>query len=270
MDTFVYIITNLGSEVFYTIALPIIYWVWSKEKGYRLGLVFLSSLFLNSYLKFLFAVPRPPATPSVRVIHPETGGGYAFPSGHAQGSTTFWGWLAVEVRKKWFYWLAVIIVVIVSMSRIYLNVHWPSDVLGGIGIGLFMLAFWSLIFKLYHKDKVPVGIRVTAMFALPIGMYLLHSGETDLLAGVLLGMPLGRFLEEKLVGWREKTSWQKNVLKVLAGMVGFLVIRYGLKALLPNSGFFNVLRYAVVGLWVSFIAPWVFKRMGWEDIYVTE
>ena len=112
MDTLVYLITSVGSEIFYTIALPLLYWVWSKEVGYRVGVVFLSSDFLNRYLKFVFRIPRPPATSTVRVIHPETGGGYAFPSGHAQGSTVFWGWLSSEARKRWLYTVGALAVVI--------------------------------------------------------------------------------------------------------------------------------------------------------------
>ncbi|HHY17488.1 MAG TPA: phosphatase PAP2 family protein [Firmicutes bacterium] len=265
MDTLVYLITSVGSEIFYTLALPLIYWVWSKEIGYRVGIVLLSSDFLNRYLKVLFHIPRPPVTPSVRVIHPETGGGYAFPSGHAQGSTAFWGWLSLEARESWLYMIAAFAVVIVSASRIYLNVHWPQDVLGGIGIGLLVLAVWVVIFRFYRKDRLSSSLRIPGCILLPVVAYAVHPHETHMLSGLLMGLSLGRLLEDRFIGWKEKATLQENVLKVFTGILGFLVLRFGLKTIFPDQGFFHVLRYALAGLWVTLVAPWIFVKMGWED-----
>lgn len=265
LDTAVYWITNLGSEYFYTLALPILYWVWNKDRGYRLALVFLSSECLNRYLKFLFHIPRPSPSSTVRVIHPETGGGYAFPSGHAQASTVFWGWLSLQVRKRWFYLLAGVMVLLISISRIYLNVHWPSDVAGGIGIGLLMVAVWTLIFRLSDDKRMPTVLRIAGALVLPLLLYWIHHEEMEMLVGLLIGFPVGRILEERYVGWRENASRKANALKVLTGILGFLVLRYGLRAILPDLGAFHVLRYALIGIWVSFGGPWIFARMGWQD-----
>jgi membrane-associated phospholipid phosphatase len=265
MDTLVYLITSVGSEIFYTIALPLLYWVWSKEVGYRVGVVFLSSDFLNRYLKSVFHIPRPHATSTVRVIHPETGGGYAFPSGHAQGSTVFWGWLSSEARKRWLYTIAALAVVIVSASRIYLNVHWPQDVLGGIGIGLLVLAVWAVTFRFYQEDRLALSLRIIGCILVPVVAYIVHPHETHMLSGLLMGLSLGRLLEERFVGWKEKATLQENVLKVFTGISGFLVLRFGLKIIFPDQGFFHILKYALAGLWVTFGAPWVFVKMGWED-----
>jgi len=265
MDTVVYVITNFGSELFYTIALPLLYWVWNKDRGYRLALVFLSSECLNRYLKFLLRIPRPSPSSRVRVIHPETGGGYAFPSGHAQGSTVFWGWLSLEVRRRWFYILAGAVVLLVSLSRIYLNVHWPTDVAGGIAIGILMLALWTLIFRIYDERRWPLALRITAALVLPLLLYGLHHEEMEMLVGLLMGLPLGRILEDEYIGWREKASRRAHAFKVLTGLAGFIALRYGLKAIFPNLGPFHVLRYALMGVWVSFGAPWIFARMGWQE-----
>jgi membrane-associated phospholipid phosphatase len=265
MDTLVYLITSVGSEIFYTIALPLLYWVWSKEVGYRVGVVFLSSDFLNRYLKFVFRIPRPPATSTVRVIHPETGGGYAFPSGHAQGSTVFWGWLSSEARKRWLYTVGALAVVIVSASRIYLNVHWPQDVLGGIGIGFIVLAVWAVIFRISQRNRLSLDLRILGCIFIPVVAYIVYPHETHMLAGVLMGLSLGRLLEDRFIGWKEKATLQQNVLKAFTGILGFLVLRYALKIIFPDQGFFNILRYALAGLWVTLAAPWVFVQMGWED-----
>lgn len=72
-------------------------------------------------------------------------------------------------------------------------------------------------------------------------------------------------LEDRFVGGKEKATLQENVLKVFTGILGFLVLRLGLKIIFPDQGFFHILRYALAGPWVASAAPWVFVKMGWGD-----
>ena len=85
LDWFSIGVTTLGSEEFYLIAIPILYWCVEKKFAFKLGMVFLYLSYVNDLLKVIFQTPRP--DPSVvRVLYPESGGGYAFPSGHSAGS----------------------------------------------------------------------------------------------------------------------------------------------------------------------------------------
>ena len=265
VDALAYIVTCLGSELFYTVALPVIYWAWSKRTGYRLGILFLLSMWLNSALKYALAIPRPPATPKARIIHAETGGGYGFPSGHAQGSSTFWGYLASEEGKRWLWLVASVIVGLVSLSRIYLNVHWPADVAGGIAIGAVLVFSGWLAGRLTERLRPSGPVCVAAAVTGPLILYWVHhSAEVYMMVGLLIGLPIGRMLEERMIGWEEKAPWAIQIRKVLLGMAGFLVIRTGLKAILPDMGLMHVFRYTVAGIWVSFGAPWAFKTLGWD------
>ncbi|HHY11185.1 MAG TPA: phosphatase PAP2 family protein [Firmicutes bacterium] len=269
VDKLVYMITSIGSEFFYGIALAFTYWVWDKRKGYRLGMVFLSSMFVNSWLKFVFSTPRPTPYGKLRVIYPETGGGFSFPSGHAQGTTTFWGWLSHEVRKKGFYVMTGIIIVMVAASRIYLNVHWPIDVVGGFVIALLWIGLWKLVFRGYDETKWPVELRLVFATLVPLLMYWMHPrGDSGMLAGLLVGLPLGRYLDERYLMWTEKASTRVQCAKGVLGTAGFAVLRYGLKAVFnvihPESGILDIVRYALVALWVSYGAPFVFVKLGWQ------
>jgi undecaprenyl-diphosphatase len=87
--------------------------------------------------------------------------GYSFPSGHTAGSIVFCGLLAFFA---WCHWKTpkpralliastVTICSVVGFDRIYLNVHWFSDVLGGCLLGLFWLTFSILLFKLLNAIK---------------------------------------------------------------------------------------------------------------------
>lgn len=100
LDAFFGTITYLGSESFYLIWIPTIYWCLNKAVGVRLALIASISAFSNVALKDGFATSRPDPL-RVRVLLPETGGGYSFPSGHAQGTTAFWFTLIREYSHRW-------------------------------------------------------------------------------------------------------------------------------------------------------------------------
>ncbi len=95
---------------------------------------------IHYLLKWLAARPRPNAQ---LIVHP---GNYSFPSGHAMATVCFFVALALVVRqldhrKQWLALIgALLIVAAVGATRVYLGVHYPSDVAGGWAVGAFWLA----------------------------------------------------------------------------------------------------------------------------------
>lgn len=266
LDQVVFLMTGLGSEIFYMIVLPVLYWTWSKRSGFRVVVFYLFGVYVNSVLKAAFRIPRPSPTVTARVMHPETGPGYSFPSGHAQGSAVFWGQWALEVRRKAAWSVAVLVTVLVAMSRVYLNVHWPIDIAGGLLVGGVLLAIVNLLSDLWARLDPPMPVRLLACLALPVTMYLVHhQDDVYILAGFLLGFPTGRVLEERYVGWTEQASFRDNVLKTVVGLAGLAAIGYGLRLFMPPTALAHVVRYAFAGLWGSAGAPLVFMRMGWHE-----
>ena len=120
---------------------------------YRRGSVLLlgamaTDAFLVAGFKEFVQSPRP-----VNMLIPETG--YSFPSGHVTGSVVFFGILTYLAWKHWaskkvktatggFY---VAMVVLVGFDRIYLNVHWFSDVVGATWLGAVVLTFAIVVFR---------------------------------------------------------------------------------------------------------------------------
>jgi hypothetical protein len=80
--------------------------------------------------------------------------------------------------------------------------------------------------------------------------------------GFLIGFPLGNLMAEGRVRWVERASLAKQIVKFCLGMAGLLVVRYGLKAVFPEAALWDVVRYAVAGMWVSLGAPYLFVRFG--------
>lgn len=106
---------------------------------------------LNTTLKNIFARPRPMG---YRLIE-ETG--YSFPSGHSMASMAFYGLLIYliykNVKNKYLKWTLILVlsvlIILIGFSRIYLGVHYTSDVLGGFLISLSYLIIYTSCIKEY-------------------------------------------------------------------------------------------------------------------------
>ena len=113
--------------------------IFGGKKGRITGIVLVASLilidFLNSYpLKFLFARIRPcNALPDVRTLVP-TSTSYSFPSSHATNIFGLATILSNKYRNFRFYFFSVALVV--GISRVYVGVHYPFDVLAGALVGI--------------------------------------------------------------------------------------------------------------------------------------
>ena len=145
--------TFLGTHIFLIPAniILIAYFLFIKKHRWysiKIPVVALSSLALMFSLKYLFRRSRP-LTPLL-----EQARGYSFPSGHALISFTFYGLLIYlawrNVKNKWFKWLIIIalalLIFVIGLSRVYLRVHYASDVIAGYCMGCIwlLLSLWIL------------------------------------------------------------------------------------------------------------------------------
>ena len=129
-----------------------------KRKLALLILVAIGSGMLVSFsLKYGFTRPRPDLVPHGSYVYTSS-----FPSGHSMLSALVYFTLAtllaqVQNRKRvkaYLYTTAIILTVMIGISRVYLGVHWPTDVLAGWAAG----TFWALMFLLVAKHMQKDGI----------------------------------------------------------------------------------------------------------------
>ena len=262
LDSFFKVVTFLGQQEFYLVVLPFIYWVVNRSLGSRLAFVFLPGAYLNNWLKDLFFTPRPDPGIVDRLVE-ETS--YAFPSGHAQNSTVLFGFLAAHVRR-WSIWLlSVLLVVGVALSRVYLGVHYPQDVLGGFLLG----AVYLLIYLWLEK---PVGawiagrtlaVRLGLAFAVPSLLVLLHPAEdTTTPMATLAGFAVACVLEREWIRFEVSGLWWKRMVRFVVGLMLTMIAYLGLNVVFPAGLFYRFVRYGCVGLTAALIAPWVFVKTG--------
>ncbi|WP_422448058.1 phosphatase PAP2 family protein [Thermoanaerobacterium sp. DL9XJH110] len=260
LDGFFILITNLGSEAFYFALIPVIYWSRDKKLGLGLGSALIISMYTNVVLKEITAIPRPIGYPGIRSLYTLSAGGFSFPSGHAQGSATLWSILMRRYNTCRAYVLGTGIIFIVSLSRLYLGLHWPLDVIGGIILGVFT----AFIFLRIEKTKIPSNAALQLVFSVAFPLVLLKifpHHDVYKYTGMLMGIWLGAIFENKFIDFQpENRNFFKTALKYTAGLTGFLAVYLGLKILLPPLDIFSMLRYFLLGLWLVAGAPFIFKK----------
>ncbi|MFQ6614473.1 MAG: phosphatase PAP2 family protein [Fidelibacterota bacterium] len=250
-------ITGLGNESFYLLGLPVIFWCWRKELGLPLLLLLYVTFLLNTILKLGFALPRPPET-----LWKITAGGYGFPSGHSQMAMVLWGYLGWKTGRKA---VAGIIIFLIGLSRLVLGVHFPADVMGGWTIGALTLGTAIYLEQRLDANPLILPLAPTAFLFLWAGVLvpLLISDPTVLrVSGFFAGLGSGLVLENATLCLTTRARWSRQVLKVIIGITGAVVLQTALKRVFPDLEIFTWLRYGFTGLWIGLGAPWCFQRLG--------
>lgn len=263
------VITFLG-EQYVTIAIVSwIYWNFSKKDGIIFTLIYMLSAFFNLFLKILFHTKRPFMVLDYiegKRIHTATG--YSFPSGHTQGAATLYFGLAHLIQKKSFWYLASILAVLVAVSRLYLGVHWPVDVLFGLVFGfLFPFLLFDFLRKQYtNKENFNtlliklLVIVYTLTWLLSAYNFFLYGNKLEFadmfkIVGVLTGAITGYLIQEKKLTFAVEANFSYKIIRYLLGLLTSVGLLIGLKFLLPENNWFNYLRYLIVGFWISGLFP---------------
>jgi len=263
-DTFFMWVTRLGNEEFFTVLIPVLYWSADRRFAFRLSYLFLGSMLANVLLKDTLQLPRPPEG-SVRVLYKSSGTGFGFPSGHAQSATTLWGYLMARYPRRWLIVLGVTVIGLVSYSRLYLGLHYPTDVAGGVAIGVAaVVAFRALeshLGRIGRRGISPQRLMVLAGVVPLVALLFYRSEDAYKIAGFLSFLPLGHYLNSRFIRTEGGGRLGPVALHLVIGMAGLAALRWGSSGLLPE-GPAQIIRYGAVSLWVTVAAPWLFARLG--------
>ena len=171
LDGFFSLITLLGEETAFMAIAIIVFWCFSKFQGYFLLLTGFMGTIINQFLKMIFRVPRPWVKDSnFTIVESAKDGasGYSFPSGHTQSSVTLFGGVARANKTKWVRVVAIIICVLVPVSRMYLGVHTPLDVIVSVLISLLLIFGGYKVYEFAKKSDSVIYIIIGAVTLLVI------------------------------------------------------------------------------------------------------
>jgi membrane-associated phospholipid phosphatase len=269
LDAIFKALTFMGEKEFSLIFFTLIFWCVDFAVGVRLVFAYLISPYVNTMLKHLFAHPRPFELDPTVQRHYTGLVGSGMPSGHAQSAVVIWGSIAVGFRKTWLWIVAILLIVLIGFSRVYLGVHFPTDVLGGWVVGAVVLALYLALeprVETWLKEaEMPMQLALAA--GVPLALLLLYpTNDAAIAMATMLGMSVGVVLGRCVAPFSTAGPlWQRGA-RYLVGVIGLLAIYLGLKFVFPNEGepfylVMRVVRYVLVGLWGGLGAPWLFRRL---------
>ncbi len=271
LDTFFHAITILGNGGFYLLVFPIVYWCFDRQLAARIGLVILLSGLLNFDLKELIGQPRPFYWDPAVQLHPASG--FGLPSGHAQVTLSVGGYLVLLYRNHKVTLLIAALVFLIGFSRIYLGVHFPTDVLAGWAVGtLFLLMYWPLENPLSDwLDQKTFLLKSLIVILVPIGLYLIYPNPNAVIVtGSMIGLGYGYILNQKFCRFGKPPTRVLFWLRMIIPLLLTTLLLLGLRSAFPppdSSGyvFGRLIRYCLIGFFITFLAPCLFKQ--WETFY---
>ena len=156
LDQVMLSLTRLGDPEFVVVvvalSLGLLLWRRQRTEAKMLAIACLGALILNQGLKLFFAKPRPQLWTPLIVEK-----SFGFPSGHALGSLVLYGFLAYLLAVKypkihhWVYSFTIVLVIAIGVSRLYLGVHWFTDVAAGYAVGFLWLMVCITMLRLQRK-----------------------------------------------------------------------------------------------------------------------
>ena len=290
LDQLMLVLTEFGGETIFLVTALIFFWCVDKRRAYYLMSVGFIGTVANQVLKIACQIPRPwVRDPNFTIVEAarEGAGGYSFPSGHSQTSVGTFGAAAVTTKNKWVRIFSIAIAIVVPITRMYLGVHTPADVLVGSVMALALLWILHPICFKYDGKYLPrlfvfmavlafVFLTYAELFPFPadIDPENLESARKNAytLFGTMLGMTAVYFFDEKKLHFRVEGKWYAQVGKVIGGLAIVLLIKSGLKApleaLCGGHMISRSIRYLLVVLAAGMVwpltFPW-FSNLGRKD-----
>ncbi|MBU2710022.1 phosphatase PAP2 family protein [Zooshikella harenae] len=239
----------LGYGEAYVLILVLLIWRNHHQQALPLLLLLLFSSALNSLLKLLIAAPRPYwLNPELLLNLPDTA--FGMPSGHALSATVFWFGLALWIRH-WLFWLvAVVLVLLTAISRITLGVHFPSQTLAGILLGLICLGLFPQLKSLCQNSTSNhrfLVLLVPITFLLVIAMNYRLINPPPFLSGTL-SLYHQTFIDITHSPWS-----LKGLMRDCCLLAGLILGYHTLMSTRPNTTFIISFPYILLGLGIGLI-----------------
>ncbi|MCX8035793.1 MAG: phosphatase PAP2 family protein [Candidatus Sumerlaeia bacterium] len=265
---------------------------WTRDKHAAFGMILLVllSAMVGHLIKECVQSPRPFQVDPARVelrdvlmrrsLHKDGRSwampaqmSYGFPSGHPQAAVCFWGALALWRRRAAVTALAVCVIALTGLSRVYLGAHFVGDVAGGLVLGGVGLGLYAMLVRLSRRPSSlsSPALNTVLVIAVPLGLYWVRPDAAQARAAFfLIGYGMGYLLEKHFVRFAETSAVPPHPARCAVGLAALAVAWFSADAVWlcataavapPHSMTANGLRFLLAGLTASLVAPALFVRM---------
>jgi undecaprenyl-diphosphatase len=287
LDFFFSFITLFGEETIFMAVGMIVFWCIDKFKGYYLLCVGFFGTVINQFLKIVCRIPRPwVKDPQFTIVESarEAASGYSFPSGHTQCSVGLYGGIARITNNKTLRVVMIVLSALIALSRMYLGVHTPADVLVSVAIATALIFIAYPVFK--KAEKSPKVMYAVLFFFLAViiayNCFVVFNGNALIgqtleeaanyssavengftLLGCALGLICIYFLDSKWIHFETKAVWWAQIIKVLGGLALVLLAKEGLKVpldmIFENQLLSRTIRYFIMVIVGGALWPMTFR-----------
>lgn len=283
LDVFMSLVTHLGEETFFMVGALFVFWCLDKRKGYYLLSVGFVGTLVNQWLKIVCRVPRPwvkDANFTIVESARAEATGYSFPSGHTQTAVGFFGGVARFTGLPLVRVVSIVILLLVSLSRMYLGVHTPADVgVSFLVAAVLVLVLYPLMESTLWFPNWLYGIlggllafslafvAFMEFFPFPAGVdpeNLAHAVKNAYsMMGAVGGMLVVSVFDNRLLQFPNRAPWWGQAIKLVGGLVLVVLVKGLLKApLLALCGGHeaaHAIRYFLMVLVAGCLWPMTFR-----------
>ncbi|TXR63429.1 phosphatase PAP2 family protein [Bacillus sp. AR18-7] len=262
LTTFFKLVSSLANETLYLVIISFLYWCVSKRKAFHMIVMLCFSGYIGIMVKEFMKIPRPYTYDGIEALYEKSAAGYSFPSTHVQLSTTFWGSFMILCKKRIVWIIGIIFIILVAISRLYLRVHWLSDIIGAVLFSVIVVYLYTKVTMGLSDRKFILLQRI--ILAVSLIMYVMTSQVDNLkLLGVLTGSTIGIMLENHFINMNESNDFKMQVVKTVLGLSIMLIMQFILKKVIPDMYY---LRYAVTGITITFLCPFIFHMLRLKNV----
>ena len=265
-----------------TVLTAMLYWCINKKAGQRILFALAGSLNINVAVKNIVKMPIPIVTKGLKSLRTQTDTGYSFASGHTQTAKTFWTSMITQFKNIWIYIIGILMILGAGISRLYLAVHWPMDVIVGWILGIILSILFIKLFD-YIDNSKNYYILVIIMLIFGVCTYFVGGEDFYKLFGLYSGFALGYMVEDTYISFSTENKQRKNIfskstskiegtkgkiLRFIIGIISLLIV-YLIFKNIENTfmigkneeiiNIFKYLKYTIIVFWGVAIAPALFK-----------
>ncbi|MES5919752.1 phosphatase PAP2 family protein [Bacillus cereus group sp. RP37] len=260
LTTFFKLVSSIANETLYLIIISILYWCVSKRKAFHMIVMLCFSGYMGLVVKEFMKIPRPYTYDGIQALYEKSAAGYSFPSTHVQLATTFWGSFMILCKKRIIWIIGIIFIILVTTSRLYLRVHWLSDIIGAVLISVIVVYLYTKVTVKLSDRKFILLQRIVLVFSL-IMYFMTDQIDNFKLLGVLTGSTIGIMLENHFIKINENNNLKMQVIKTVLGLSVMLIMQFILKKVIPDM---HYLRYVLTGITITFLCPFFFRILRLE------
>ena len=256
------LVSIIANETLYLIVISISYRCVSKRKAFHMIVMLCFSGYIGIVIKEFMKIPRPYTYDGIQSLYEKSAASYSFPSTHVQLATTFWGSFMILCKKRIIWMIGIVFIILVSISRLYLRVHWLSDIIGAVLFSVIVVYLYTKVTMGLSDRKFILLQRI--ILAVSLIMYVMTSQVDNLkLLGVLTGSTIGIMLENHFINMNESNDFKMQVVKTVLGLSILLVVQLLLKKVIPDMYY---LRYVLTGFTITFLCPFIFNMLRIKNV----